>query len=47
MLERDENYLAQAFKSYYDDGFLAGFVTGVLFTSTVCGLRCLVKYGNR
>ena len=42
-----DNHLEKAFIHYQNDGFWRGFLTGVLLTSAVCGLRCLVKYGNR
>lgn len=42
-----DNEFEKAFKHYYNNGFWHGFVTGVLFTSTVCGVRCLLKYRTK
>ena len=44
MVGYDGNYLSDTFKVYYNDGFWHGFFAGVVFTSTVCGVRCLIKY---
>ena len=39
-----DDLLADEFKGYFNNGFWLGFVTGVLFTSAVCGVRCYTKY---